>query len=166
MTAAAELVYLGLGGNQGAIRARLAAARLAIRSLARGPLQVSPLVVSAAWGRTDQPDFVNQVVGLRPRLARRPLFEALLRVEAANGRDRRREQRWGPRTLDIDVLSWPGVIDPDPGLTLPHPRLHQRRFVLLPWAAIAPDLVVPGLGRSVAELLAACSDSGSVAFSP
>lgn len=162
----AEPVFVGLGGNLGAVRARLTAARLALRSLATGPLICSPLVISAAWGHTAQPDFINQVVGLRPTMDRWTFLDAIRRVETAHGRDREREQRWGPRTLDIDVLTWPGVIDADPRLTLPHPRLHLRRFVLQPWAAIAPNLVVPGLDRTVAALLAACSDSGAVRSSP
>lgn len=155
-------VYLGLGGNLGAVRATLAAARLALRSLSSRPVRCSPLVQSAPWGGISQPEFINQVVGIWPRTDRAALFAALLRIEALHGRDRATEIPWGPRPLDIDVLTWPGVIDPDPRLTLPHPRLHTRRFVLLPWSLIAPDYVVPGLGRSVADLLAGCSDSGVV----
>lgn len=159
-------VFVGLGGNLGAMCARLAATRNALRSLANGPLLASPLVASAAWGLTDQPDFVNQVVGLHPRGDRWSFLDAIRRIEVAHGRDREREQRWGPRTLDIDVLTWPGVVDPDPRLTLPHPRLHLRRFVLAPWAAIAADAWVPGLDRTVGALLAACSDSGAVRSLP
>ena len=157
-------VFLGLGGNLGCVRARLAATRLALRSFAQGPLLASPLVASAPWGRPDQPDFINQVIGLQTSMDRGALFAALLRVEASHGRSRALETRWGPRTLDLDLLTWPGIIDPDPHLTLPHPRLQDRRFVLLPWSAIAPDLVVPGLDRSVADLLARCSDAGSVSW--
>jgi 2-amino-4-hydroxy-6-hydroxymethyldihydropteridine diphosphokinase len=157
-------VFLGLGGNLGAVRSTLTAARLALRSFSRGPLLCSPLVRSAPWGGIPQPDFINQVVGLQPRIDRAALFAAMLRIEASHGRDRARETPWGPRPLDIDMLSWPGVIDPDPQLTLPHPRLHTRRFVLLPWSVIAPTYRIPGLRRSVAELLAACSDSGLVSF--
>ncbi|MGK0359558.1 MAG: 2-amino-4-hydroxy-6-hydroxymethyldihydropteridine diphosphokinase [Bradymonadia bacterium] len=155
-------VFVGLGGNLGAVRSRFAATRLALRALARGPLIASPLVTSAPWGRPDQPDFINQVVGLQTSMDRATFFAALLRIEAIHGRDRARETRWGPRTLDLDVLTWRGIVDANLHLTLPHPRLQDRRFVLLPWAAIAPSLVVPGLDRSVADLLARCSDSGSV----
>lgn len=161
-----EQVFVGLGGNLGDVRARLAAARLALRALAAGPLRASPLVVSAAWGYTEQPDFINQVVGLHVRSGRWAFLDAIRQIEIAHGRDREREHRWGPRTLDIDVLSWPGVVDADPRLTLPHPRLHLRRFVLLPWSAIAPDLEVPGLGRTVGALLQDCSDSSAVCWSP
>lgn len=157
-------VFVGLGGNLGAVRPRFAATRLALRALAHGPLIASPLVSSAAWGMTNQPDFINQVIGLQTSMDRAAFFAALLRIEATHGRDRALETRWGPRTLDLDVLTWPGIIDPDPRLTLPHPRLQDRRFVLLPWAAIAPALVVPGLDLSVADLLARCSDSGSVSW--
>lgn len=157
-------VFLGLGGNLGAVQSALAAARLALRSYSRGPLLCSPLVRSAPWGGISQPDFINQVVGLRPTIDRAALFAAMLRIEALHGRDRARETPWGPRPLDIDLLSWPGVIDPDPHLTVPHPRLHTRRFVLLPWSVIAPTYVIPKLERSVADLLAECSDSGSVSF--
>lgn len=157
-------VFVGLGGNVGAVCARFAATRLALRALASGPLIGSPLTRSAPWGHPDQPDFINQVIGLQTSMDRVAFFAALLRIEALHGRDRARETRWGPRTLDLDVLTWRGIVDANPRLTLPHPRLQDRRFVLLPWAAIAPSLVVPGLDRSVADLLAHCSDSGSVCW--
>lgn len=151
--------WIGLGANLGPVVQTLRAARLALRSLARGPLVVSPLVWSAPWGRGDQPNFLNQIVGLRPRLGPTETLRHLRAVEDAHGRQR--EEPWGPRTLDLDVLSWPGVVMDGPELRLPHPYLHQRRFVLMPWAAVAPAVVVPGLG-TIAELLAACPDGGEV----
>lgn len=151
--------WIGLGANLGPVGSSLRAARLALRALALGPLVESPLVWSAPWGKGDQPDFLNQVVGLLPRWDPTGTLVRLQAIERAHGRQR--EEPWGPRTLDLDVLTWPGGVVSGPDLVLPHPHLHTRRFVLQPWAAVAPDLVVPGRG-TVAALLAACGDGGAV----
>lgn len=151
--------WIGLGANLGSVAASLRAARLALRALAHGPLVCSPLVWTAPWGRGDQPDFLNQVVGLQPRFDPDGMLVHLQAIERAHGRQR--EEPWGPRTLDLDLLSWPVPVVTGPSLVLPHPHLHLRRFVLAPWAAVAPELVLPGLG-SVAALLAACPDGGAL----
>ena len=156
-----KLCWIGLGANLGALAATLCAARLALRALSWEALVVSPLVCSAPWGRTDQPDFLNQVVGFRPRWDPLTTLGCLQAVERAHGR--LRETRWAPRTLDLDMLTWPGPAADSPNLILPHPGIALRRFVLQPWAAVAPDVTVEGLG-TVAALLAACPDQGSVAW--
>jgi 2-amino-4-hydroxy-6-hydroxymethyldihydropteridine diphosphokinase len=109
------------------------------------------------WGVVDQPDFVNAVARLETSLAPRTLLDALLAIEARAGRVR--GLRYGPRVLDLDLLLYGDCELREAGLTLPHPRLHERAFVLLPLADLAPDLEVPGRGR-VADLLAQVDTTG------
>lgn len=155
--------WIGLGGNLGDVRGALAFSRAGLMELSGAPLVCSGVYESEPWGRPDQPPFLNQVVGLVPRLGPREMLDALHALEDARGRTR--EDRWGARTLDLDLLSWPAAVSAT-GVSLPHPRLHARRFVLLPWAEVAPDVRVVGLGRTVAELLAACGDTSRVWRSP
>jgi len=105
---------------------------------------------SAPFGPVPQPDFINCVVGLVTRLEPRRLLELLQGIEDAQGRDRT-SVRWGPRTLDLDLLACGSLLVRDEALTLPHPGIAERNFVLLPWAEIAPAFQIPGLG-SVARL--------------
>jgi 2-amino-4-hydroxy-6-hydroxymethyldihydropteridine diphosphokinase len=114
----------------------------------------SSLYRSAPVGNVNQPYFINAVAKLDTRLAPRRLLAALLEIERRHGR--RREFPNAPRTLDLDLLLYGDLIHHEPGMTIPHPRMHQRAFVLSPLHEIAPDSVVPGIG-SVAELLAACT---------
>lgn len=153
--------FVAFGGNQGEVRANLLAALDAVGRLPGTSLQRrSAFYRTPAWGHTDQPDFLNGVVELRTRLAATELMQALLEVEAGLGRVRGDgTQRWGPRTVDLDLLVYGGEVRDDPGLTLPHPRLHERAFVLVPLAEIAPELAIPGRGR-VGDLLAAVDASG------
>lgn len=122
--------------------ARLPQTRLATRSA---------LYLSKAEGYTAQPDFVNAVVAISTRLGPRALLAALLAIEARHGR--RREFKNAPRTLDLDLLLYDGLVLHEPGLTLPHPRMGERAFVLQPLAEIAPQQLIPGRG-SVAACLA------------
>ena len=154
------LAFVGLGGNVGDAPATLREALRELDAIPGTRLQrASRLYRSAAWGRTDQPDFTNAVAMLRTTLAPRELLDALLGIERAHGRDRARETRWGPRVLDLDLLMHGDLQLDEPGLTLPHPRLAQRAFVLLPLAEIAPDAIVPGAGR-VRDLAAASPAAG------
>ena len=114
----------------------------------------SPLYRSKPLGPHDQPDYINAVAALETALTAADLLRALQAIEAAHGRIR--QQHWGPRTLDLDLLLYDDLVRQDPALTLPHPRLHERAFVLRPLYAIAPDLVIPGRG-AVRRLLRACS---------
>lgn len=104
-----------------------------------------------------QPDYINAAVRLETRLDALALFEQLLAIEAAHGRVR--GERWGPRTLDLDLLLYGTLVLDTPRLTLPHPELARRPFVLLPLAEVAGDLEVPGCGR-VAGLAGACAQDG------
>jgi len=113
-------------------------------------MAASPLYRSAAVGYTDQPDFINAVACVETALAPRVLLEALLGMERMQGRVRSFAN--APRILDLDIVLYGELSLHEPGLTIPHPRLHQRAFVVVPLADIAPDARVPGLG-SVRELL-------------
>lgn len=147
--------YVGLGANLGDREAtiRRAIARLAAEAGVE-VVAVSRLRETEPVGAVDQPPFVNGAVVLATELGARPLLELLLAVERELGRDRAREERWGPRTIDLDLLLYGNLELDEPGLTLPHPRLAERRFVLEPLLELDPGLTLPD-GRSVEGLLAA-----------
>ena len=142
------IAYVGLGSNlgdrEGTIRAAIAALP--------GVLAVSRLRETDPVGVTDQPTFVNGAVALETELSPRELLARLLAVERELGRERR--ERWGPRTIDLDLLLYDNETLDEPGLTVPHPQLHERRFALEPLAELDPELVIPGRGP-VAVLVAA-----------
>jgi len=154
------LAAVGLGANLGDAAATL---HDAITELARLPssslLRASRLYRTPAWGRTDQPDFINAVALLETDLAARDLLDALLDIERSFGRVRFDGERWGPRTLDLDLLLFGDALIDEPGLRVPHPHLHERAFVLLPLAEIAPELRIPGLD-SVATLASGMAADG------
>ena len=137
-------VVLSLGSNLGESEATL---RAAIEELARVVRvdAVSSFVYTQPQGVVDQPEFVNCVVLCETSLAPTELLAAVQRIELAAGRTR--EVRWGPRTLDIDLIMCDELTSDDPNLTLPHPRAHERAFVLVPWCEVDPDAVLPGYGR-------------------
>lgn len=152
--------WIGLGSNQGDPAAHL---RAAVEGLAALPdsrlLRVSPVYRTAPVGRTDQPAFLNAVAALDTGLDSRDLLQALQELERSRGRRRDEEQRWGPRSLDLDVLVFGDRRIHLPELEVPHPRLAQRAFVLVPLADLAPDLEIPGAGR-VADLLQQVDTAG------
>lgn len=153
------VAHIALGSNVGDRRAHIDAALNALRALPGSRLAaVSSIVETLPVGPVPQGPFLNAAAALETTLAARELLEGLQGIERSRGRDREGEQRWGPRTLDLDLLLYGAAIIDEPGLTVPHPRLQERRFVLEPLAEIAPEVVVPevvGEGRSVRELLAA-----------
>jgi len=155
--------YVALGSNLGDSRRYLGEA---IEAMARLPstrvTARSRLYRTPPWGMLEQPPFLNAAVRLDTGLAAGELLDALLAIERAAGRTREGE-RWGPRTLDLDLLHMEGVRMADARLTLPHPRIAERAFVLLPLADLAPELDLPGQGK-VAELLAALDHSGCEAL--
>ncbi len=150
---------LGLGGNVGDVPATIdrAIALFAdgerTRLVARSSNYRTP-----PWGVTDQPPFINCSIAVETSLSPRALLERALEVERALGRDRVREQRWGPRTIDIDLLAYGDRAVDEPALTLPHPRLFERAFVLLPLAEIVPDRMIAG--RKVRDGLAQVDTAG------
>jgi 2-amino-4-hydroxy-6-hydroxymethyldihydropteridine diphosphokinase len=121
-------------------------------------LAVSPVYETAPVGGPDQPDYLNAVLLIETGLAPRDLLAATQRIEADFGRVR--AERFGPRTLDIDIISFDGDVSDDPVLTLPHPRAHERAFVLAPWHDLDPAASLPGRG-AVAALLAGALLTGS-----
>ena len=119
-----------------------------------GARRLSTIRETAPWGYADQPPFLNAAAELKTDLGARVLLESLLAAERGLGRDRGGGPRYGPRPIDLDLLLYGEETIDEPGLTVPHPRLHERRFALEPLAELDPMLVVPGRGP-VAELLAA-----------
>lgn len=152
--------YLGLGGNVGEVEITMMEALHAIDSLPQTSVRAqSALYRSPAWGRTDQPDFINAAAELRTSLVPRVLLDYLLGIETRFGRVRGQQEKWGPRTLDLDLLLFGDQVLEEDGLRVPHPHMHERAFVLLPLAEIAPRLQVPGRGP-IANLLASLDCSG------
>lgn len=150
--------YIGLGSNLDGPAARVTSALAALAALPQTRL----VAQSSLWrtppvGPVAQPPFINAVAGLLTQLPPTDLLQLLLAIERAAGRQR--EQRWGPRTLDLDLLVHGSAQLDVPGLCVPHPEMHQRAFVLYPLAELAPDLWVPGRGR-VAALRAGADATG------
>jgi 2-amino-4-hydroxy-6-hydroxymethyldihydropteridine diphosphokinase len=141
--------YVGLGANLGD---RERTIREAARRIGAGRL--SEIRETEPWGYADQPRFLNAVAEIDTELGARELLEVLLEVERDLGRERGTGPRYGPRPIDLDLLLFGSDVIEEPGLSVPHPRLDERRFVLEPLADLDAGLVVPGRG-TVAELLAA-----------
>jgi 2-amino-4-hydroxy-6-hydroxymethyldihydropteridine diphosphokinase len=154
-----EAAFLALGGNLGDVGATFdrAIAMLcdgeAMRLVARSANYRTP-----PWGVTDQPAFLNAVIAVATPLSPHDLLSRALACERALGRDRDREQRWGPRKIDIDILAYDAVELHEADLTLPHRHLLERAFVLVPLAEIAPDLLINGV--RVGDALARIVTSG------
>ena len=148
--------YLLMGGNIGDTLQTFEAAKELIKTSCGPIVQQSSVYQTAAWGLENQNDFLNQVLQIRTTLDAHGLLKAILRIEELLGR--KRELPYGPRTIDIDMLFFNDDTIQQEDLTVPHPRLHQRRFVLVPMAEIAPELVHPVLKKTIAQLLAECPD--------
>ncbi len=138
--------FVALGGNVGDVRSTFRQAIVlfcdgtAVHLAARSSDYRTP-----PWGITDQPPFVNAVIGISTSLPPHELLARAEQCEQALGRDRTRERRWGPRSIDIDLLAYDDLVLSDPGLILPHPHLFERAFVLVPLAEIAPERVIAGV---------------------
>lgn len=149
-------VFISIGGNVGDRAANMARG---IAALGRGPVRItrrSKIYEADSWGPIPQGKYYDAVVRGETTLAPRALLDEMNGIEAAFGRDRQREVRYGPRTLDLDILLYEGVTLDEPDLRIPHPLMMERAFVVVPLAEIAPDLVVNG--RSVREALKALGD--------
>jgi 2-amino-4-hydroxy-6-hydroxymethyldihydropteridine diphosphokinase len=148
--------YLLIGGNEGDRIAQLATARAHISAAAGILKQTSALYETAPWGKSDQPWFLNQALELETAQDASSLLGLLLGIEEKMGR--RRSEKYGARLIDIDILFFNDTIIREPGLVIPHPEMASRRFVLAPLEEIASGHIHPVLGRSVRELLLACTD--------
>lgn len=153
-------VYIALGANLNQPQERVREGAAALAELPESELlALSSLYRTPPMGPPGQPDYVNAVAVLRTGLAPHDLLVHMMRIEASQGRVRD-QVRWGPRTLDLDLLLYGDRCLDSDDLTLPHPRMHQRAFVLIPLAEVAePALSIPGQG-DVQELAAACDASG------
>jgi 2-amino-4-hydroxy-6-hydroxymethyldihydropteridine diphosphokinase len=149
---------LSIGANLGD---RLGTLQGCVQAIARLPdtdvLATSPVYQTAPVGGPPQPDYLNAVLLIRTGLPPRDLLAAISGIEADFGRVR--AERFGPRTLDVDIIDYAGQVSDDPALTLPHPRAHERAFVLAPWHDLDPGAELPGYGQ-VAGLLAGLDQAG------
>ena len=150
---------IALGGNVGDVRATFKKAIAEICRVAQaGLLARSSDYSTPPWGDMQQAQFVNACIEIQTTLAPLSLLSVLLTIERTFGRDRSRERRWGPRTLDLDLIAYDDISMVQPELTLPHPRLFDRAFVLVPLAEIAPDRLIAG--RRVKAALAEIGSEG------
>jgi 2-amino-4-hydroxy-6-hydroxymethyldihydropteridine diphosphokinase len=155
--------WLGLGGNLGDPQETMAGALQAIDADPRTRVAtVSSVYRTPPWGKTDQPDFLNAVAGIETGRSPRELLDLCLAAEKTLKRVR--AERWGPRTIDIDILLFGRRTIEEPGLEIPHPRMTERAFVLLPLAEIAPEVKIGG--KTVAELLARLDTKGIDRITP
>jgi 2-amino-4-hydroxy-6-hydroxymethyldihydropteridine diphosphokinase len=152
--------YLLIGGNLGNMSENLRSARERMAATCGTMLRCSSVYQTAAWGKTDQPDFLNQALLLHTHLEPENLLRELLSIEIDMGRERL--EKYGPRIIDIDILFYDDRIINTEFLTLPHPQLQNRRFVLEPLAEIAGDFRHPILHKTIKELLGDCPDSSPV----
>lgn len=163
-TVAKRIAYLCLGSNLGDRAGTMAKAvgliaRIGLKIIARSSLYETP-----PWGPVPQGPYLNLVVAVETELSARELLNMLLGVEHAFGRDRTREVRFGPRTIDIDILLYGDEVVAEPDLEIPHPRMMERAFALVPLAELAPDLVVGGV--PIREALARLDTSGIEKVTP
>ncbi len=156
LTGDSETAYLLIGGNIGDRYANLAKAREWIGLRCGRLVRCSTIYETGAWGFEEQPDFLNQVLELETTLPPRSLLQTILGVEVLMGRHR--DVRYGPRTIDIDILLYGDLAVSESDLHIPHPRLADRRFALEPLAELAADRIHPCTGQSIRLMLASCSD--------
>jgi 2-amino-4-hydroxy-6-hydroxymethyldihydropteridine diphosphokinase len=152
--------FLSLGGNLGNTREIFEQTYPWIEKKIGHVRQKSSLYQTAAWGMTDQADFLNQVIEVETTLAPEAILTQLLAIEQLFGRVR--DVRWGPRSIDLDLLLQGDVQLKTELLEVPHPRMQDRKFILIPLVEIAPDVLHPGLGLTSEALLKATKDSSSV----
>ncbi|NRG67964.1 2-amino-4-hydroxy-6-hydroxymethyldihydropteridine diphosphokinase [Streptococcus suis] len=156
-----HLAYLSIGGNMGD---RLAYLKAALEALDRHPDcrlgLVSPIYETPAWGKTDQADFLNLACQVYTDLSAQDFLSVCQNIE--HELDRVRIEKWGQRTIDLDIIFWDEQVIEEENLIVPHPYAHERAFVLLPLADIAADYRYPGLGQRVEELVSNLGDTSDI----
>jgi 2-amino-4-hydroxy-6-hydroxymethyldihydropteridine diphosphokinase len=150
-------VFLLLGSNLGDRQAFLKKALQHIEADIAPVTKISAIYETQSWGKTDAPDYLNQVILLKTDLPPNIVLQKILDIENILGR--RREEKWGSRTIDIDILFYGQDIIAETGLNVPHPELHKRRFTLEPLSEIAPDFVHPVLKKNIFLLKSELKDS-------
>jgi 2-amino-4-hydroxy-6-hydroxymethyldihydropteridine diphosphokinase len=148
--------YLLTGGNLGDKAKNMEQCRFLVEKTCGKILRKSSVYETSAWGKTDQPDYLNQVLLIDTPLSPEQLLSVLLGVEKEMGRYR--GEKYGPRIIDIDILLYNDEVIDEFRLTIPHPRMQERRFVLEPMNEVAPDLVHPVLHKTMHQLLEECTD--------
>lgn len=156
MASTTETAYLSLGSNKGDRTEYLNRALAKLAQKAGTVVKVSSIYQTAAWGKTDQPDFYNIAAEINTGLPAEQLLNAILETEQELGRHR--TEKWGQRTIDIDILFYGDAIVNSPNLLIPHPHLQERRFVLQPLNDINPKLIHPKINKDISTLLAECTD--------
>jgi 2-amino-4-hydroxy-6-hydroxymethyldihydropteridine diphosphokinase len=150
-------VFLLLGSNLGERNLYLQKAIELIEQGIAPVLEKSAVYETESWGKTDLPDYLNQVIMLQTDLPAQQVLEKILHIEMEMGR--KREEKWGSRIIDIDILFYGSQIINEPNLTVPHPELHNRRFTLEPLVVLIPDFIHPVLNRSILELKSNLKDN-------
>lgn len=153
-------LFLSLGGNLGNTREIFEDAYPLIEKKIGKISDYSSIYQTEAWGPIPQADFLNQVVLVTTTLKPEACLTELLEIEREFGRERK--ERWGPRTLDLDILFYGDMIIAESDLSIPHPRIAERKFILTPLAEIAPNFTYPASGKTMVALLAECSDKSQV----
>lgn len=153
-------IFLSLGSNQGDRSTNLFDARKRITKSVGKILRASSVYSTAAWGVTDQPDFLNQVIEIETTLSPGALLDATHKIETSLGRIR--SGKWGARIIDIDILFYRDAILNTAHLVLPHPELPNRKFVLVPFNEIAPGFIHPVMKKTIHDLMEGCRDTLAV----
>ncbi|MDE3145273.1 MAG: 2-amino-4-hydroxy-6-hydroxymethyldihydropteridine diphosphokinase [Bacteroidota bacterium] len=148
--------YILIGGNIGDRFANLATAKELITNQCGTVINESSVYQTAAWGLTEQPDFLNQVLMITTKLLPEQLMQNLLSIEESMGR--KRSVKFGPRIIDLDILLIDDLVIDTELLSVPHPALPQRKFALIPLSEVAPDLLHPVEKKAISQLLTACND--------
>jgi 2-amino-4-hydroxy-6-hydroxymethyldihydropteridine diphosphokinase len=158
--ASTNRVFILLGSNLGDRFENLLVAHSSVEITAGKIIQRSSIYETAAWGKTDQPSFLNQAIAFQTDLDPHKLLIELQRIEERMGRIKK--DKWGPRTIDLDILLFDDIVVQSEKLTIPHPAMHLRGFTLVPLAEIAADVVHPVLQKSILTLLQECNDTLTV----
>lgn len=153
-------IYLSIGSNMGNKKDYISKATQALNQRVGKVISVSKYYETAAWGNTAQEDFLNIALGLTSTLSPQEVLDVVLDIEKTMGRER--AEKWAARTIDIDILLYDNLILNTETLTIPHPHLHERNFVLVPLMEIAPEVIHPILNEPIDEIYMACLDECDV----